>query len=569
MQVLKGQPLSPGLARGTAFIYRKSRLPAPPRRRIEPEDAPAHYRRFRTALEHSREELENLQRHVLAELGQAESNIFGAHLALLDDQTFASKVRDRIEQDLVNVEHAVQEEIADLARLLAEVDHEYLRERAKDVEDVGRRVLKHLSHGPEEVLRSLPEGSVLVASELLPSDTLNLDRQHVAALVLEHAGQTGHAAILARNLGIPAVCGIDGVCATIPQGAEVLVDAESGRVTVSPENPERNHFSAASRSYARRSEEAFAARGEACVTRDETRVGLWANIGRPEEADAVQRHCLDGVGLFRTEYLFMDSADPPEEATQRSAYEEAVRRLGDLPLTIRTLDLGGDKQPRFLRPRFERNPDLGVRGLRFSLQERDLLRTQLRALLEAAQGGAVRVLFPMVMGGSDLREAVDELRRAAEAVGVESLPPVGAMIETPSALFELEEILAVADFLSLGTNDLVQFMMAADREATETRSTKMVLQPSVLRAVSRVVETAEAYEKPVAVCGEAAADPATACLLVGLGIRELSMNPVSADRVRQAIRAQSADGLADLASNALNAGSEAEVATLLQGRLSP
>jgi len=551
MHVLRGKSISPGYGRGKAFIYDPFKAAALPHRRIARGHVSSEYERFHRAVEKSAAELQAVEKKVFTELGRAEAAIFSAHLAMLKDATFIRKVKERIARDLVNVEHALEQEIADLTRLLSEVESEYVRERAKDLQDIGRRVLRHLGHGPQHALKSLARDTVLVTKELLPSDTLDLDRRHLAAFVTERGGGTSHAAILARSLGIPAVTGIEGATDLIPGGAVVLVDGVAGTVTVGPTHDEVTVFRAEKRQYDAETARADEAEWKESVTLDGVEVRLMANVGRPEEAGIVLKHNLGGVGLFRTEYLFLRADHPPDRDFQAAVYSRLAARLSPRPVTIRTLDLGGDKKPSFLESRFEHNPSLGARGLRFSLAERDLLRVQLEAIVKSNARGNVRVLFPMVLGEDDLRAAIGELRAAADRVGSRRLPPVGAMIETPSALFELEEILSLADFVSIGTNDLVQFMLAADRSATDLAGEDMMLHPSVLRAISRVVEAARGRGRSVSVCGEAAGDPRMACLLVGLGIRELSMSPLRAARVRTAICANSFGDLQTMARRAL------------------
>jgi len=570
MKILRGKSISPGYARGKSFIYGEVLRPHAPRYKIDPSRIPDEYARLHRALAWSRQELTDLQQRVLAELGQAESEIFRAHLALLSDENFTSKVKDRVSQDLVNVEHALHEEIEDLAKLLSDVENEYLRERASDVYDIRRRVLKNLGHGSERVLRSLPLDSVLVAQELLPSDTLNLDRSHVAAIVTEHGSETSHAAILARSLGIPGVTGVAGACSEIPPEADVLVDGESGTVTLTPEHAQVKVFTTGKHRYNHDSAEALSQRYLRCETLDGVSVSLMANIGRADEAPHVRQSALDGVGLYRTEYLFLDANEPPSLDVQTDAYASVADAMVGMPLAIRTLDLGGDKKPRFLLPRFENNPNLGFRGLRLSLIESGLFCTQLRAILRTGkQHENVSVLFPMVLGAGDLRSAIDHLKEVSQEEGCQENFSVGAMVETPSALFQLPAILELVDYISLGTNDLTQLMLAADRNAVEMMGTASVLHPSVLRAISAVVEAARECGKPVCVCGEAAGDPCVACLLVGLGIRQLSMSPVRGDRVRQAIRKHSVADLEDFAHVVLRCNSEDRTLSIVEERFGP
>jgi phosphoenolpyruvate-protein phosphotransferase len=527
---------------------------------------PAEHRRFLEAIERSYRELKEVESRVLTELGQAQSAIFAAHLGMLRDKTFAERVRKRISRELVNVEQAVESEVADLCQILATVENEYIKERAQDIRDVANRVMRQLNVGDAGHYMHLPPQSVIVARELLPSETVGLDRRHVAAIITEEGGETGHAAILARALGIPAVTGVTDARLRIPQGAEVLVDGQRGRIAVAPSEGAIREFAALKSQYDQETSAAEAAEGLECVTLDGTRATLLGNINRPHETHWIAAHHLDGVGLFRTEFMFLDSAEPPSFQRQIEIYGEVMGALAGRPLTIRTLDLGDDKMPAFL----ERQPGSGMlsRGLKFALAERRLFETQVGAIIAAAQDHSnVRILLPMVLGPADLRAALDVIRSVGQEMGLSQIPPVGAMIETPASLFALEEILQLADFVSVGTNDLTQYMLAADRNATEVDDDFSVLHPGVLRGLAAVVQAAGEAGREVCVCGESASYARTAGLLFGLGIRQLSMSPVRAARVRRLLRNATRTQLEDLAGRALRCDSTSAVRTLLDEEL--
>ncbi|NLW86632.1 MAG: phosphoenolpyruvate--protein phosphotransferase [Planctomycetes bacterium] len=562
MKTLKGQPTSPGYAEGTAFVYNRGPAGGVPRYQIDRDQVDAEHDRFLQAMERSAEELQSLRSKIKSELGQAEADIFAAHLSLLHDESFRRRTRERIDRDLVNVEQAVDAEISDLAKALEEVENEYIRERAKDVHDVKRRVLKHLGHGPEEDLKNLPPGSILVAAELFPSDTLGLDREHVSAIVMEHGGETGHAAILARAMGIPAVTGAAHATEVIKPGDHVHVDGQSGEVTVTPSEEAENAFVSFK---ARRDDEAARAADEyagPCTTRDGTTIQLLANISRPEEASLPEMASLEGIGLFRTEYLFLGRAVPPTERQQEEVYSAIAAAVAPRPTVIRTLDLGGDKKPAFLVDTFEANPNLGMRGLRFSLAERELFQTQLRAIARTALTGNVRVLFPMVLGTDDFCAAADLFRQACHEIELDDVPQIGAMIETPSAVFELDRIAAEADFLSVGTNDLVQYVLAADRN-TEGLTGRLGLHPAMVRVLRHIAEGSSTAEREVSVCGELAGVSDLARLLVGLGFRSLSMAPRRSPAVRRTLCESDLAELEGIARRAVHCRNENEVSKLL------
>ncbi len=537
MLELRGRPVSPGLARGKAYVIGGGRV-AVPHYRIAASVTDEERHRLQSALRRGADDLARLQERVQAELGRPEAEIFDAHIALLNDEQFRQRICGYIEQQQVNAEWAVETTVKDIAASLESAENEYLRERAADVRDLGRRVLRHLSDDERRPLAYLPAGSILIARELFPLDLMEIDRAHLSAIVTERGGATGHAAILARALAIPAITGVGDAITVIPPESELLVDGGSGVVTVDPPAHEAEHFSLRAHRYDQGQSAAETEGGLVAETLDGAAIGLYANIGRAMEAQDALQHRLDGVGLFRTEYLFLGEAEAPTFEKHRAAYEDAARRLDGRPLVIRTLDLGGDKFPRFLESHHEVNPMLGLRGLRFSLTEgRALFETQVRGILAvAASHREVRILLPMVLGAADFGAARSIIEKLARDQHSRERPKIGAMIETPAAVLTIHDILELADFASIGTNDLTQFILAADRNAFDVIDHHTVLHPAVLRAIKLVADAGEKAGKAVAVCGEAAANPAVAGLLIGLGIRQLSMSPTASAWVRQRIR---------------------------------
>lgn len=563
MKRVVGRPISPGYAHGHAVILGTGAT-APKETHIPPDQIETELSRFRSVLDAANRELQQLQARVQSELGAEQSDIFFAHLLFLEDPQFIDRVETCIRVDRHSLESAIQVTADELAKLLDQADNPYLRERAADIRDLQRRLLRHVAQCGSAPLAKLAPRSILVARELLPSDLLEFDRQHLVGIVTEIGGETGHAAILARALGVPAVTGIADATGIIPPDTPLLIDGQSGAIVLDPVLEQIDSTLASKDSYDRETRDAVDAEQCECITRDGVTVHLYANIGRPFETAQVIRHRLEGVGLFRTEYLFLDQTAAPSFARQRELYQRVAASLAGLPLVIRTLDLGGDKWPAFLKRQFETNPNLGVRGLRFSLlASQELLRTQIRAVLHVAREFDVRIMLPMVLGPADLKQATAVIREVADTEGIPRLPPIGALVETPAAVFAIDEILAAADFISIGTNDLTQFILAADRNALALIDDYTVLHPSVLRAVHQVLRAATSAGKPVTVCGEAAADPRVACLLVGLGARMLSMSPVNAARVRYALRAACADALVQLAQTALDCDSAGRVAALI------
>ena len=560
MTVLRGTPMSSGYAKGTAWFW----VPPPADwslTSIPSGNVGSELRRFHESLTATAAELERLRERTCAEIGADQADIFGVQCVILADVQFSTRIEDHIARNQWTAEHAVISFVEDWIEGSAAVTDEHLREQALNMRDLAQRLMSHLSGRSDDLRMLPPKNSILVTVELSPSDVMQLGRSRIVAAVTEWGGPTGHASILLRSLGIPAVTGVTGVRDRIRQGQNVLVDGEHGTVIVEASEEERALF----RSQRARRQRFVASLSdmetEPCTTLDGVRISLYANISRSGEVAEAIAHHLEGVELLRTELLFAGE-EPPSLLDQYEAYSRAAEALGGRPLVVRTFDLGGDKIPGFLEPWVQANPNLSLRGLRFALRQEHLLRTQLLAILDAAQHHNIRVLFPMVMGTDDLRAAINLVRSVAAAHGL-PVPLLGAMIETPSALFALDEIMPHVDFLSLGTNDLAQLMLGADRDAAELSEEYAAVYPTILRAIRRVVEAAEEAGRPLAVCGEMAGHPAIAPLLVGLGIRKLSMAPSRCAEVHHALRHLDTRDAQSIAEQALQCDSREQVRQLL------
>ncbi|NBB94910.1 MAG: phosphoenolpyruvate--protein phosphotransferase [Planctomycetes bacterium] len=561
MTTLKGRPMSPGYAEGVAWFWVPTTAHDWSRADIAPEEVSAELRRFRESLTATSGELQLLRDRASVEIGDDQAGIFGVQLAILADAQFVTEVEDRIERNRRSAEHALISFVENWLEGSGAVTDEHRREQAVDMRDLAQRLMSHLSGRPGSHPVLLPEQSVIVTGELSPSDVMQLDRSRIVAAVTEWGGPTGHAAILLRSLGIPAVTGVTGVRDRIHHGQSVLVNGELGTVIGEANDEETAMFRNQQARHQQFVESLSENEAEPCTTLDGVRVSLFANISRAGEvADAVAHH-LEGVDLLRTELLFA-SDEPPSLLDQYEAYRGAAEALAGRPLVVRTFDLGGDKIPRFLEPWAQANPNLSLRGLGFALRQEHLFRTQMLAILDAAQHYDIGVLFPMVMGSDDLRAAIDLVRDVASAHGL-PVPLLGAMIETPSALFALDEITPQVGFLSLGTNDLAQLMLGADRDAAELSEEYAAVYPTILRAIRRVIEAAENARLPLTVCGEMAGHPIIAPLLVGLGIRRLSMAPSRCVEVRYALQNLDCREAEATATQALQCHSRQQVRQLL------
>jgi phosphoenolpyruvate-protein phosphotransferase len=507
------------------------------------------------------DELKRLRDRTTTEIGAEQAAIFRVQLAILRDPYFAHTVEEHIACHRRTAEHALVSVVDDWVNGAAALTDEHSREQAMDVRDLAQRVMSHLSGRSGVPFAPPPKNSILVASELLPSDVMELDWSGVLAAVTERGGPTSHASILVRSLGIPAVTGLTGIRDLSHQGEELLVNGELGVVFLEPSVEETVLFGSQRAHYQQVVKSLAENEAEPCTTLDGVQVSLYANISSVSEVADVIAHHMDGVALLRTELLF-GSDEPPSLVDQYEAYRTAAEALSGRSLVVRTFDFGGDKIPRFLEPWSDANPTLSLRGLEFALQQNHLLRTQLLAIMDAAQHYDIRLLFPMVMGSDDLCAAVELVRDVAEKHGL-PMPKVGAMIETPSALFALDEIMPHVDFVSLGTNDLAHLMLGTDRDAAELSEEYAAVYPTILRAIRRVVEAADKARRPLTVCGEMAGHPTIARLLVGLGIRELSMSPARCMRVHHALRHLDGKEAEAIAKQALQCHSRREVRQLL------
>ena len=564
MLLLEGIPISPGYVSGIAVVYnyeieRRLELPY---RAIMHSEVETECKRLDDALETSSQDLKHVEQTALNDPRLVDSAaLLSVHAAMANE--IAALVKQHIARELVNVEQALDAVICDFVKRLRKLDNPYFRQREQDVRDVGQRMARDLAGSPPWTNEPLPTGSVIVAREVLPSEALELAKSGVVAIVSEHGGTSSHTAIVARSLRIPAITGITNITSQVQPGMRLLVDGETGSLVIEPSPSDEESFLGRKRKYERFATSVKAKENLPCVTQDGIDISLLANIGLPEEVAHVEEHNRAGTGLFRTEFLFLESHERPSFEMQCEMYDNMASGLGDLPLVIRTFVLGADKLPPFLLEGPVTNPTLHLRGLRFSLADRELFNTQVRAILHASQSSDVSILLPMVIGSDDFAQAIAAVDNAVEQLGVLRRPAIGAMIETPASLYALDEILELADFVAIGTNDLTQYMLAADRDLAAGTDDCTAMHPAVLRAVKQVVQAAERQQCPVCVCGEQAGDADFACLLVGLGIRELSLSPSRAAAVRQAIREINFQHAREIANQALRCRRPSEVRDLL------
>lgn len=569
---LKGIGASPGIAIGPAYVYDRSNQAKVEKATLSFEQVEAEIERLRTAISRAREGLILLRDHVARETGEEEAAIFDAHLLMLDDLAFAGRAENLVRQEMVAAEWAVKTALEEVTAVLAGLPDEYLRARSSDVRDVALRVISALRGSDEHPLAHLPGPVIVVSKELTPSDTAMMDRDRVLGFVMEGGSRTSHVAILARTMGIPAVVGAAGAMALVDDGDTVATDGDSGEVVVRPSGEEEAEWQERRLQRAVRERRLREIVSLPAVTPDGHRVELAANIASPGDLQTALAFGAEGVGLFRTEFLFMDRDGEPGEEEQFAAYGAVAEALGGRPLIIRTLDVGGDKDIGWLHVEEEANSFLGLRGLRLCLAREEMFLTQLRAILRARTRGNVWVMFPMVTDLEEVRAARRLLAKAAEQLRSRGVDhdaglPVGIMGETPSVAILADAFLDEVDFVSLGTNHLIQYTLAADRTNPNAARLWDDLHPAVLRLVARVAEAARLRGKWVGVCGGLAGEALAAPVLMGLGVRELSMAPPCLPAVKEVIRAMPLARAEAIARTVLACKTAAAVREVLESEL--
>ena len=564
--VFDGISASPGIAHGKAFIYRKLKLEVP-EYQIPVDKRDAEFERLDHALVQTREQISVIRDEVKHNLGEEEARIFDAHLMVLEDQALIGETQREIETTGKNVEACFNTVAQRYIKAFSEIDDEYLRERAGDIRDVASRVLHTLLGQTAESLSAHVNRHIVIADEIAPSDAASLDRSAALGLVTTSGGKTSHAVIVARSMKIPAVVGVHDAMEQIENDEEVIIDGYDGLLILRPSDHTLFRYGRIREEKAVLEQRLLDAVKEPSITTDGHVVPLRANIEKEDECQLVKDHAGEGVGLFRSEYLYLAVPKVPDEESQYLAYRTVAEAFGDMPVVIRTLDLGGDKPMSgapHLFPR-EDNPFLGFRAIRFCLKHLDIFKTQLRAILRASAHGNVQIMFPMISGVAELRQAkavLEECRRELKAEGVPMADevPVGSMIEIPSAALTADQLAPECAFFSIGTNDLIQYLIAIDRVNDRTAHLYEPSHPAVLRLIAEVVEKAHAAGIKVSICGEMAGDPLFVPLLVGLGVDELSMTPPLLPAAKFLIRRMSLAAAQDLAQEALsmNVGSEIE-----------
>jgi phosphotransferase system enzyme I (PtsI) len=572
MKKFTGIAASPGIALGKALRYLEEDLPEIPRYGIQKNQIETEWNRLLAARASAAAAVRDLHERAQQKLGRNQADIFAAHLLMLQDPDFFDQMRDRLETTLKNSEWIVWELSQEFIQKMGRSPDPYLRERAADITDISRRLLGALQNRRPFSPAELPENGILVVHDLLPSALLNMDKERVKGLVMDLGSRTSHIAILARTFTIPLVLGLSTASLEIETGDTLALDGASGLVVVNPDAAEIKRIKADIGRRRRTAEQLRVIRRLPAQTQDGRTVAIRANISIPEEAEQALQNGAEGIGLYRSEFLFLSPGPSMDEDAQCRAYQQVLRLMGTLPVTIRTMDVGGDKLVPELEGTYEKNPLLGWRAVRFSLSRPDLFKTQLRAILRASASGAeparVRLLFPLITGIEELEQALAFFAEAKAECQSRNQPfgeriEAGPMIEAPSAAMTADILAKKSDFFSIGTNDLVQYTLAVDRGNERVSYLAQPFHPAVLRLIKRTIDAAHAQGIPAAMCGELAGEPWAAPLLLGLGLDEFSMAPSSIPAVKRIIRALSLESCRVLAEKALDCGSHTEVRSLV------
>ena len=560
----KGIAVSPGIVIGTVYLFEQAAIHL----QLEPiseEEVAEQLERVKDAIAKSKVQLLALQQQIEQNLGLEKAGIMDAHLMILEDVAFISEVENMICTEKVKAEWAVSQVGQMLQAAFERVDDEYMRERAADVRDVTERIVKNVLNIPIRTLSNIGRPVVVVTHDLTPTDTAQLDRDHVLALVTDMGGRTSHTAIMARSLELPAVVGLRDFSCQVSDGDTIIVDGCKGEVILNPDQLLIEQYEAARQEYINYREQIHALKDLPAETKDQARkVELFANIGTPADVEAALANGAEGVGLFRSEFLYMNRDTMPTEEEQFKAYKAAVEDMFPRPVTIRTLDIGGDKNLPYLKMVPEENPFLGCRAIRLCLERPELFKTQLRAILRASHYGKIRIMYPMISNVREIQQANAVLNQAKDELRAENVPfhehiEVGIMVEIPAAAVAADLLIKYVDFFSIGTNDLIQYTVAVDRMNERISYLYEPLQPAVLRLIKHVIDASHAAGKWTGMCGEMAGDAGAAAVLLGLGLDEFSMSASSICQVKDVIRSLSLPKAEKLAADVLTLDTPEEI----------
>ncbi|MDH3997483.1 MAG: phosphoenolpyruvate--protein phosphotransferase [Desulfuromonadales bacterium] len=537
---LVGIAASPGIAIARSQVVNRSSRMAVVERRISAQEVGPEEQAFKAAVALSKEQLRGVKDEANNPELSEHLYIIDTHLMILDDEMLIGETLSLIRDELINAEGALNRVLRKLRRMFDSINDEYLRDRRSDIDSIGERLMCNLLGKQRESLTDMDEQVIVVAHDLSPADTVQIDKSKILGFVTDIGARTSHTAILARSMGIPAVLGLETVTSLVPDGTPMIVDGSAGTVILKPSEETFQEYLEKKRVYEYQEQELLKYRELACETKDGHALTLCSNIDLVEEIEIARDFGAQGIGLFRTEFLFMSGDGPPSEEEQYQTYRAALEQMAPYPVTIRTLDVGGDKFVPEFNLDDEVNPVMGLRAVRFSLKEVSLFRSQLRAILRASAHGPVKIMFPMISGVAELRSCKHFLERAHKELDREGIEvgevSIGVMIETPAAVLIADRLAAEVDFFSVGTNDLIQYCLAIDRGNEHVAYLYEPMHPAVLQALQRVCDCAKQAGIKVAMCGEMAGEEFYSLVLLALGFRELSMTASCLSRVKRVVR---------------------------------
>ncbi len=569
MKKYKGIPASPGIAIGRIFLYLDDKLKVP-RYDIDIKDLDNELKRFREAVEKASNEIKLLKKEAARRELDEESRFLDAHILMLSDPDFNKEIEKNLNQHLKNIEWILFLTVKKFVKTLEASDDLYLRERTIDIYDVAKRVFNHLMFKERISLSDLDRDIVLVTHDLLPSDTIVMRKDKVKGIAMNAGGKTSHTAILARAFQIPAVLGLSDITDYARSGDRIIIDGNKGVVILDPDEETLKNYRVLLDEWTEYELALNRQNKLPCVTEDGKHIHLYANIEVPEETEAVIDHHADGIGLYRSEFIFLQSDKDASEEEQFEAYSKVLKAMeGHGSVTIRTLDVGGDKLIPDIKAVDEKNPILGWRSVRFCMSRRDVFKTQLRALLRASVYGKLKIMFPMVSGVDELSDIFAVLEEVKDDLTRDNIPfsdeiPIGIMIEVPSAAVTSDLLAKKVDFFSIGTNDLIQYTIAVDRGNEKVAYLYEPFHPAVLRLIKTVIDNANEAHIPVSLCGELAGEPEAAVVLLGLGLENFSMSSNSLPEIKKIIRSLTMDEARDLAGRILEMDSSKEINAFIE-----
>lgn len=567
---MKGIAASPGIAISMAYLLKHEEIVINTER---VDDTSVEVSRLNEAIETSRGQIQVIKEKAVKELGEEEAQIFGAHLMVLDDPEYTGQIRELLQNEKITADNATKQVTDQFVTIFESMEDEYLKERAADIKDVGNRLIKNILGINSQNLAEINDDVVIIAYDLTPSDTAQMNKDKVLGFATDIGGRTSHTAIMARSLEIPAVLGLKTITQEVKDGDLLIIDGIQGEVIINPMAEVIEEYKKKKEEYENYRRELDELKDLKAETKDGYEVELVGNIGTPKDVEGVLRNGGQGVGLYRTEFLYMDSEEMPDEDFQYQSYKEVLESMDNRPVIIRTLDIGGDKKLPYLTLDEEMNPFLGLRAIRLCFKEKELFKTQLRAILRASVFGKALIMFPMISNVQEVRQAKSILQECKNELDVQGIKydkdiKVGIMVEIPSAAVTADIIAKEVDFFSIGTNDLCQYTLAVDRMNENVSYLYQPFNPAIIRLVKSVVDAAKGDEgKFSGMCGEMAGEPLAAPILLGLGLNEFSMSASSIPQIKKIIRSMSMDKAKEIANKALNLSTSEEVKNMVEDEL--